>query len=229
MLPMISGHRLSRLSIALLAWSLAGLCGAQSMGRFAAPVSGAVLEAGATVRIAWDLPKVGSAGFDEMELVLSLDGGLTFPIRVTRDLDPAAGSVSFRVPALPARNARLALRAGGGGEPGEETILLVSEPFAIEVGARAPLESTARVSGEWRTGDALERNGGTQPFDPIGLAADPSTIESLPSMPPAAPRTDLALSLCRPGGVCPEEPARASTPASGPAPSRAPTSSPLRV
>jgi hypothetical protein len=114
------------------------------------------LAAGSSVGLSWSLPAGNGGGFDEMELVLSLDGGRTFPIRVTRDLSPATRALSWSVPALPSSRARLALRVGDFGEPADEEILLLSEEFAIETGPVSRFEPTLFVRGEWRTLDALE-------------------------------------------------------------------------
>lgn len=104
-----------------------------------------------------------------MELVLSLDGGRTFPVRVTRDLSPSTSGLTWRVPALPSPRARLALRVGDSGEPPDEEILLVSEEFAIEIGAVSRLEPTAFVRGELRTLEALEDGQSASLPDPSGL------------------------------------------------------------
>jgi hypothetical protein len=173
--------------MALLAGALAGAAGAT--GRFTAPGSGGPFDSGATVRVAWDLPGGSAEAFDEMELVLSLDGGRTFPIRVTRDLGPSARSLFFRVPALPTTRARLALRAGGGEEPGAEEILLVSDEFVIEADPASPLEPTAPVRGEWRTREAIDRGAARAPTDPHTFGASEPALQAARELPTAvAPR-----------------------------------------
>jgi hypothetical protein len=123
---------------------------------FSWPPGRDALAAGSSIGLSWSLPAGNGAGFDEMELVLSLDGGKTFPIRVTRDLSPATSALTWRVPALPSSRARLALRVGDSGEPADEEILLVSEEFAIETGSVSRFEPTPFLRGEWCTLDALE-------------------------------------------------------------------------
>ena len=177
-------RRLRSLVLALLTWSLAGA--ALAAGRFAAPGAGGPLEPGATVPVAWDLPGWHGREFGEMELVLSLDGGLTFPVRVTRDLDPATRALSFRVPALPASHARLALRAGDGQEPDAEEILLVSDEFVIGADPASPLESTAFVRGEWRTREALESGAAAAPPDPRTFGAPGPVLLPARELPTAA-------------------------------------------
>lgn len=72
--------------------------------------------AGATFRagepVALDL-RLDERRFDEFEVLLSLDGGRTYPVRLTRDLPASTGRVSVSIPALVAREARLLVRAGG--------------------------------------------------------------------------------------------------------------------
>lgn len=129
-----------------------------------------------------------------MELILSLDGGRSFPIRVTRDLDPRTSALAWRVPALPTGHARLALRAGEGEEPNNETILLVSEGFSIEADPGLPLEATFVERGEWRLREALDgKEAGRIPAPPaLGDGAPALTTgRELPAA--AAPRREPAL------------------------------------
>jgi hypothetical protein len=91
-----------------------------------------------------------------MELVLSLDGGRTFPIRVTRRIDRAATGLRWSVPGLPTEHARLALRVGRDEPPAQERLALVSPEFAIASSTSSPLPEIFWVGGEGRTRDALE-------------------------------------------------------------------------
>jgi hypothetical protein len=120
----------------------------------APPGDSAPLRPGSAVSVSWPAG-VGLQNFDEMELVLSVDGGRTFPVRVTRRIAPADLRVSWVVPGLPAAHARLALRAGADGDAEEETILAVSGDFAIGTSPDRP-EELFRVGDEERTRDALE-------------------------------------------------------------------------
>lgn len=88
----------------------------------------------------------------EMELVLSLDGGVTYPLRLTGELDPRTRHVGWRVPALPTKKAVLALRAGD--DEGDEQIVLRSAVFTIQDDPSAPLEDIRFAHGEWRTREA---------------------------------------------------------------------------
>jgi hypothetical protein len=148
-----------------------------------------------SARVLWDRP---SGGLDEgkpvheMELVLSLDGGRTFPIRLTRDLAPETRAILWRVPSFPTRAARIALRVGEGQEPGDERLELVGELFEIvgeadEAGVFAS-EPVHRVRGEWRTEAALSgsaRAPSSRDFDSespesLQASADDSTAAESP-------------------------------------------------
>jgi hypothetical protein len=98
----------------------------------------------------------GTRDVDEMELVLSLDGGATFPLRVSRGLEPVAQTVRWTVPNLPTSRARLALRQGRCRRHDSEEVTIVGPAFAISGNAGEPLERVFRVGDEWRTREALE-------------------------------------------------------------------------
>jgi len=115
-------------------------------------------------------------GSDEGELVLSLDGGRTFPIRVTADIEPGHRRAEWRVPALPAAHARLAIRFGREDEPDAERIANVSSESESLADPAAPEERFFRVGGEWRTREALappERR------IPASALAPPSALSAL--------------------------------------------------
>jgi hypothetical protein len=63
-----------------------------------------------------------------MELLLSLDGGRHFTVRVTPDLEADRGSYAWRVPPLPSGDARLAVRVN---LDGREVLGGVSARFRI--------------------------------------------------------------------------------------------------
>jgi len=173
-----------RLVAALALLLLASAASAGAAERFASPLNRAVLRSGDTIRVAWDLDSTGGR-FEEMELLLSLDGGRSFPLRLTRDLNPRTLALDWRVPALPASHARLALRAGDDGEPGDEAILLVSDEFSIAADPDSPLESTLAVRGEWRTREASD-SGGTQAPIPLAFGATTPVLLPAPELPSAA-------------------------------------------
>ena len=169
---------------AVLAFLAASASG-QALG-FWSPSRSDLLAAGSSVLVTWSLGPGHDSSFDEMELILSLDGGRTFPVRVTRDLGPETRSLTWRVPALPTRHARLALRTGAGGESAGETIRLVSEEFAIESDGASPLEPTVAVGGEWRTREALEAGETEAPRHPQELNGEDAVFRATPDLPDAA-------------------------------------------
>lgn len=81
------------------------------LARLLAPADGAALTAGTDAVVEWEeltLPP----HVVEWEAFLSVDGGRTWPLRVTPHLDIAIRRFTFRVPDLPTREARLLLRFG---------------------------------------------------------------------------------------------------------------------
>jgi hypothetical protein len=179
---MSAGPRTPRFALLFPLGILLGATVIQAESRFLAPGAGAGLESGETVRLAWSLPETRFRKPDEMELVLSLDGGRTFSVRVTRDLPPETRSFAWRVPALPTAHAQLALRTG---EHGNEEIELVGDEFSIEIGPGDPIEPTTQVGGEWRTGDALGDGSGHPLSLPASLAGAEGTIGRIPQIPAA--------------------------------------------
>ncbi|HXU29856.1 MAG TPA: hypothetical protein VN851_04690 [Thermoanaerobaculia bacterium] len=121
-------------------WLLAGLLGlcalpsiaqAGSSVRLLSPVAGEKLEAGELAWIEWsDEPGHAASPETEWEAFLSLDGGRTYPIRLTPHLDLALRGFAFEVPNVPSRNARLLLRFGD-----EGTERIFEAPARFEIGA----------------------------------------------------------------------------------------------
>ncbi|HQR44440.1 MAG TPA: hypothetical protein PLB02_02795 [Thermoanaerobaculia bacterium] len=92
------------------------------------------------------------SGVKERELVLSLDGGKSFPVRLTGEIGPADRAARWRVPALPTEHAVLALREGDDGA--EEEIVAASAEFVILPSPGAPVEELRLRDGEWTTREA---------------------------------------------------------------------------
>jgi hypothetical protein len=152
--------------------------------------SGPFLVRGQIVTVAWDgLP----ADVDELELLLSVDGGERFPIRLTRSIDPAPGSVAWTVPSVATNGARLRLRFGREGheEDGEP-----SAPFRIFVPPGTPSSGFERREGEcWVAGDAAPVPAGLRPVEgafsageaesPAADLPDDDTPEPVSSLLPA--------------------------------------------
>lgn len=124
------------LSLALLASLAARPASADSSNqelpyaRLTAPAGGVELTPGTVVEIAWEglaLPPRAH----EWEAFLSVDGGRTYPLRITPHLDLAIRRFAFRVPHLPTREACLMLRFGDEKrEVGQE----MPQRFAISAG-----------------------------------------------------------------------------------------------
>jgi hypothetical protein len=122
----------------------------------AAPGPGLVLppavHAGDTIEIRWDaLPESAV----EIELVLSLDGGRTFNLHISPELDPRTSRFAWRVPNLPAEGAVVAVRMG---DLEGEGIWNTSAPFRIHGDASAPRGRV--VLHEGSTWDVLEASAG---------------------------------------------------------------------
>jgi hypothetical protein len=139
--------------------ALAGLCVlagtpvARASSRFSSPSAGESLAPGAVVEVRWTSPcsALRARDLDEAELVLSLDGGRTFPVRVTPELESCASRVVWTVPALPAEHARLALRAGAEERDATESIVFVSGDFRILSDPDGRVEQLRRRAAEWWT------------------------------------------------------------------------------
>lgn len=158
----------------VLAGSLCSEAVFASPSSLSAPAAGARLEPGSVQAITWSL-EADKRGFGEMELVLSLDGGRTFPVRVTRRIDPAETVWLWGVPALPTEHARLGLRVGDDDPPSRERLALVSAEFTIASPSPSPLAEMFWVGGEVRTRDALD--GPPQPTLPDSSARSDADSE----------------------------------------------------
>ena len=154
---------------------------------FSQPAEGASLHGGETVQIRWSgVP----ADAEEIELLLSVDGGRHFSLRLTDELDSGSGSFLWRVPSLLTDSASLAIRVGA---HGEETVSAPGPLFRL---SHSP--STTAVLLRWKAGeiwvDSSDPDGaalrGTR--SPSGLSTDLGRITSVP-------RGSEAVSLRRPG------------------------------
>lgn len=178
----------------------------------ASPGPGQSLRAGSTTTLQFAV----DGKINEMEVLLSLDGGQTFPLRVTRERSAGTLEMTWRVPNLPTKRARLALRVGDK-EKGE-VIRDVSEEFTILAADTEPLENSRPFRGEWRLGEALEEIPSTAPFDAPGLAGTTESICALRHETDLDRTSPAALTGTPPDGdpeaVEPMRPDRVSTPAS---------------
>lgn len=122
---------LAWLAWAVLAFASPGL--AREAGvpvRLLAPQEGATLAAGSTAELEW-APGPDFARFpavEEWEAFLSLDGGATYPVRITPHLDQDLRRVRFQVPPIPTPDARILLRFG---DERHETAFKLPGRFAI--------------------------------------------------------------------------------------------------
>lgn len=138
--------------LAALALVAAGARPALAYARLVAPAAGTELTAGSLAVVAWEeraLPE----NTEEWEAFLSVDGGRTYPLRVTPHLDIDIRSFSFRVPDVPTREARLMLRFG---DERREVGIETPQRFSIVPGPRFWTPPPRRVlsSGEAaRAGD----------------------------------------------------------------------------
>jgi hypothetical protein len=159
---------------------------------------GAALLPGRVVQVRWSgVP----AGVDEMELLLSLDGGRHFPVRVTPELDADHGSYSWCVPPLPSRDARLAVRMDRGGR---EVIAGVSPPFRIAADGASRAWSMRRRNGELWSAVAGDGDPAEEPCGWSSGAPPPQWARGLPvaaSLVPPSPRAERPRSALQSAGA----------------------------
>jgi hypothetical protein len=79
--------------------------------RLIEPADHAEVVAGSTVPLVWDAGKV-PAGVEEWEAFLSVDGGKTYPVRITPHLDAGIHRFNWIVPSLPGADVSILLRFG---------------------------------------------------------------------------------------------------------------------
>lgn len=96
--------------------------------RLVAPQAGAALVAGETAELEWAPLGELDRRVEEWEAFLSLDGGATYPVRITPHLDQDLRRVRWQVPPFPARDARILLRFG---DEREETGVEMPARFSI--------------------------------------------------------------------------------------------------
>ena len=192
------GKKLAALAGLMLLSS--SLCLAAPEG-FLSPSRADRLDPGAKVEASWSVGASELEGKNEMELVLSLDGGATFPVRLTGRIQPGDRLVEWRVPALPTEHARIALRSGNDEEGETESVLFVSEAFSIASTGGAAAERLFPVGTELRTREALEgaparqASGSLSPGDHGPVLASIDVLEAGVEDGPAV-TTTVALLAC---------------------------------
>jgi hypothetical protein len=108
---------------AILAFALVAAAAAPSRGALPKPDS----TSPGAVRLTWAAPPAGA----EWEAFLSLDGGLTYPIRVTPHLDASVRDFTVRLSGISSPSARVRVRVGDGTREIEQDL---PESFAIGPG-----------------------------------------------------------------------------------------------
>jgi hypothetical protein len=110
------------------------------------PIPGGRLVAGELVEISWrDLPQE----VEELEILLSVDGGLHYALRVSPELDGRETRYRWRVPQLTTADARLRIRMR---IAGVETDGPIGPRFEIAALAGRPVELAQVHEGSWWTG-----------------------------------------------------------------------------
>lgn len=179
------------------------------------PRAGDALVAGGKMRVEWRADD--ALAFEEWEAFLSLDGGATWPLRLTPHLDRRLRRVEVDLPEVPTRDARLLLRFGDEREERELELaarLTITEPASrLALERRAPVRYAAApgeaarpgVAGvaEWvegpRDGSRIERvralDGGRF-ADGARLVAGDESLAALPPepVPQVAPSAAAAAS-----------------------------------
>lgn len=112
-------------------------------GRVLSPGTGEALVAGQVVEVVWSpFPD----DVEELEILLSIDGGRYFPLRLTPQMDPRSGSFLWVVPRVAAQAARLRIRFG---RDGEEIEGEPGAPFSIFLPPALRPAPFLRRDGEW--------------------------------------------------------------------------------
>ena len=199
------------ISISLLALlaAAAPAAGVDLPVRLVSPAAGAEVTAGSRVTIEWETAGLPPA-IVEWEAFLSVDGGRTWPVRLTPHLDASIRRFTIRMPDLPTPRARLLLRFGDEREeveveapglfsivPGPETAALdfLSGRVALAPGERARLQDPRDpgvviwVEGG-RDGSRL-REVVSHTTPPSVRAVEPAPGFWMPLVGPSSARTDL--------------------------------------
>jgi len=117
------------LVLALALGAAAPAAGLAGRVELEAPRSAEILRAGDMAELAWEPQGAFTLGqAEEWEAFLSVDGGTTYPVRITPHLDLKLRRVRWQVPAIPTNDARLLLRFG---DERRETAIELPQRFAI--------------------------------------------------------------------------------------------------
>ncbi len=197
--------------------------------RILSPLAGEVLRGGSEAILAWEPAGPIDPAIEEWEAFVSVDGGATYPVRITPHLDLDLRRVSFPVPRLPSGNVRILLRLG---DEHREVPVEVAGRLAIAGGAGPLLAGavTTLAAGErprpddlgvvaWvagsRRGEHRESVVSAPPAQGLGGVAvptgarAPAAVESGAEPPrpvPPAPRSGLASRPAAPSRPIPAGP-----------------------
>ena len=187
------------------------------------PGRGQPLEAGTSVEVSWSgLPRDA----EEVELLLSVDGGRRVAVRLTEQLSPAGHSWIWRVPNISSGRASLVLRMGIAGREIESA---PSAPFEIVADASRP-----RQSVEWRNEELWLGEKGiasdTDSLPAAGLDSSPQRWAPLCDQSDSIAQQGAAISISRASGRGVTISCDSSHAAPRPIPvSRMPLLTPLRI
>jgi hypothetical protein len=193
--------------------------------RFSQPAQGSSLHEGDVIEIRWSgVPEDA----EEIELLVSVDGGRQFSLRLTDELDSSSHSFLWRVPGLSTDTASLAIRMGA---EGEEILSAPGPLFRISPGPFMPGVSLRWKAGEiWLDSADPDETARRSARSPSGLSTRPERILSVPDGCDAA---DIPRSKAGPVATAVERQDRAFHDAdrlvSTSSPSRAPLSIPQRI
>jgi len=213
--------------VSFLVLLLAGALPGARQGALSAPAAGSVVQGGQLVEIRWSgIP----AAAREVELLLSVDGGRTFPLRLTEELAPRSSSFFWRVPSLVSDEACLALRVG---MDGRETLTFRGATFRLRPDPTPGKAVVRWKSGEiWlETDEESEETEGLTPLPPDGLCADSERLMAMPrdaaaGFPARFPGVGSSRRSPHLLRTAPREPAETFRPVS---PSRIPLTIPQRI
>jgi hypothetical protein len=129
-----------------------------------------VLHAGDVVELTWSAPP---RDVEELEILLSVDGGRHFALRVSPELDARDGHWYWRVPDVSAENASLRVRIGDarGESLGEPTPAFRIMGSAAVGSIRASRAATPEVRC-----DAMRETNATWPAPVIATAAENASV-----------------------------------------------------
>lgn len=172
------GHWSPLALVAVLAFASPAAAERNAGGELLLPAAGAVVRGGEVVKVTWaPVPP----DVEEFELLLSLDGGKTFQLRLTAMLDPRLTSYIWHVPNLPTGAACLRLRVG---VDGHEEMLQPGPSFRLLANASVPVERITFQDGEW--------------WPTEGVAVGPHEVEIEPAWSDEEPRGDGAVTAAPP-------------------------------